>query len=66
MIHWVVWIVEGFSKDEYSSSASPKFITENSSGVADVLILESCGHMPHEEKPQEVIDVSRKFLCGIA
>jgi len=52
--------------DEYGSSAFPKFIVEKSGGPADILIIEGCGHMPHREKSQEVIDALRRFVHGIA
>lgn len=52
--------------DEYGSLAFPEFITENAGGRADMLIIENCGHMPHKEKPQEVISATRKFLSDIA
>ena len=52
--------------DEYGSTAFPKFIANNTSGPMEMLILEGCGHMPHKEKPQEVIDASRRFLGDIA
>lgn len=52
--------------DEYGSSAFPEFIAKNSGGPADMLIIESCGHMPHKEKPQEVIEATQKFLRHIS
>lgn len=52
--------------DEYGSTAFPEFIAKNSGGPADMLIIEECGHMPHKEKPQEVVDASRRFLRDIA
>ncbi|MGE4345613.1 MAG: alpha/beta fold hydrolase [Geoalkalibacter sp.] len=52
--------------DEYGSTEFPKFIANNSSGPGEMLIIESCGHMPHKEKPQEVIDALRRFLGGLS
>lgn len=51
--------------DEFGSLAFPEFIAKNSSGQADMLIIESCGHIPHKEKPQEVIDATRRFLRNL-
>lgn len=52
--------------DEYGSTAFPHFIENNSCGPAEMLIIESCGHMPHKEKPQEVIQASARFLGEVA
>jgi len=52
--------------DEYGSSAFPEFIAKNSGGQANMLIIDSCGHMPYKEKPEEVIGATVKFLSEIA
>lgn len=52
--------------DEYGSTAFPEFIAKNTAGTADMLIIEECGHVPHREKPQEVVDALRRFLREIA
>lgn len=51
-------------RDEYGSVAFPKFIAEKSAGPAELMIMPSCGHMPHKEKPQQVIDAAQRFLAG--
>jgi len=48
--------------DEYGSSAFPHFISENTAGEASMLLFKNCGHMPHKEKPQEVIGAVKTFL----
>ena len=52
--------------DEYGSLAFPKFISENTGGQADMLILKDCGHTPHKEKPEEVMIAVKQFLGNVA
>lgn len=51
--------------DEYGSSAFPEFITKNAGGQANMLVIDSCGHMPHKEKSEEVIGATVEFLSKI-
>jgi pimeloyl-ACP methyl ester carboxylesterase len=48
--------------DEYGSRAFPEFISGQTGGYGKSLILEDCGHMPHKEKPDEVIVAIKAFL----
>lgn len=48
--------------DEYGSTALAEYFYEKSGGVTDILILEDCGHMPHMEKTQIVINKVKDFL----
>ncbi|WP_299871356.1 alpha/beta fold hydrolase [uncultured Cocleimonas sp.] len=48
--------------DEYGSLAFPEFISENTSGQSDMLVLKDCGHTPHKEKPEEVFKAVKQFL----
>lgn len=50
--------------DEYGSSAFPRYITENVSGAAQCLIFDECGHIPHREKPSEVLYGIEEFLLN--
>jgi len=52
--------------DEYGSSAFPRFISERSGGTSEMLIIQNCGHMPHKEKPQDVIIAAQGFLDAIS
>ena len=56
-----VLVIHG-ENDEYGSFAFPKFISENAGGQTDMLLLKNCGHMPHKEKPQEVIGAITDFF----
>lgn len=64
-VHCPVLAIHG-ENDEYGSSAFPKFISENAGGKSGMLLMENCGHMPHNEKSQEVIGAVREFLSNIA
>lgn len=49
-------------RDEYGSNAFPEYIVENVSGESSMVILENCGHVPHKEKMEEVINHIKLFL----
>ena len=51
-------------KDEYGSNAFPEYIASKVSGPSKMIILENCGHVPHKEKMEEVINHTRLFLKG--
>lgn len=51
-------------KDEYGSNAFPEYIAGKVSGPSTMIILENCGHVPHKEKMEEVINRTRLFLKG--
>jgi len=48
-------------RDEYGSSAHPRFISERAGGVCSLALLQECGHVPHREKPDLVLDLLRDF-----
>jgi len=60
-VHCPVLAVHG-ELDEYGTSAFPHYITDNVSGVAQCLIIDDCGHIPHREKPSEVLHSINEFL----
>lgn len=49
-------------QDEYGSKAFPKFISGKVGGDSEMIILKDCGHIPHSEKRQEVLDHTRSFI----
>jgi pimeloyl-ACP methyl ester carboxylesterase len=51
-------------RDEYGSRAFPEFISGRAGGVSEMRIIKDCGHMPHKEKTDEVINAVREFLDG--
>jgi len=49
-------------RDEYGSNAFPEYIAKNVSGKSSIAIIDDCGHVPHKEKMDEVINHIKKFL----
>ena len=49
-------------KDEYGTVAFPQYISKNVSGDSENLILKDCGHMPHKEKPTEILNAIVNFF----
>lgn len=49
-------------QDEYGSMAFPEFICQRVAGAAQLFVLAGCGHVPHHERPVEVIDRVSLFL----
>ncbi len=50
-------------RDEYGSNAHPARIKVLAPKTASVVMLEDCGHLPHREKPELVIDAVTAFLA---
>lgn len=48
--------------DEYGSRAFPEFIARHAGAGARMRLLEGCGHMPHKEQPQLLLDELQQFL----
>src|SRR3984957_16906913 len=49
-------------RDEYGSSRHPERICTLPATPTRSLILEDCGHVPHREKPDQVLDAVKQFL----
>lgn len=49
-------------RDEYGSTAFADAICELAGGPAQKLILPDCGHLPHRDQPQTLVDAVRRFL----
>lgn len=52
-------------RDEYGSNAFPEYIAGNAAGESSMIIIKNCGHVPHKEKMDEVINHTRLFLNRI-
>ncbi|RYZ89599.1 MAG: alpha/beta hydrolase [Proteobacteria bacterium] len=48
--------------DEYGSSAFPQAIFDKVSGIAEILLIENCGHVPHREDPAKVLSALENFF----
>jgi len=51
--------------DEYGSVAHPERIGRLAGGPARVVVLEGCGHVPHREQPERVLDEVARFLAAV-
>ncbi len=53
-------------RDEYGSLAFPERITRlASSASAEMMIFEDCGHAPHRERPEAVLQAVTAFLAKV-
>ncbi|WP_372585770.1 alpha/beta fold hydrolase [Burkholderia vietnamiensis] len=43
------------AQDEYGSDAHPKRIAARVAGPSSWLLLDGCGHIPHRERPADVL-----------
>jgi pimeloyl-ACP methyl ester carboxylesterase len=48
--------------DEYGSLAFPQMLCRLAGGAARQVILERCGHVPHREYPEQVLERVVQFL----
>lgn len=60
-VHCPVLAIHGDS-DEFGSSAFPRRITQGVRGPARMEILNSCGHVPHRERGDDVLALVQHFL----
>lgn len=51
-------------RDEYGTPAHSHRITRLVQGPARAIVLEACGHVPHREKPEAVLDALTRFLTA--
>jgi pimeloyl-ACP methyl ester carboxylesterase len=49
-------------RDEYGSTAFPEYIVGNTAGESSMIMIENCGHVPHKEKMDEVINHTKSFI----
>lgn len=52
------------TEDEYGSTRHPQMIAELSAGPARAEILADTGHVPHRERPKQVLELVSGFLAG--
>jgi pimeloyl-ACP methyl ester carboxylesterase len=52
-------------RDEYGSRWHPERIAALAGGPSRVVVFEACGHLPHREKPDEVLRAVREFLDSL-
>lgn len=49
-------------QDEYGSEAFPQRIASGVHGPSQMILLKDCGHVPHRERPQEILRLTASFL----
>ena len=51
-------------RDEFGSSRFPEMLCSLAGGPAEKLIIPGCGHVPHREKPDVVLEALARFLSN--
>jgi pimeloyl-ACP methyl ester carboxylesterase len=52
--------------DRYGTLAQVEAIRGGSGGPVEVLTLKGCGHAPHAERPEEVLDAMARFVAALS
>lgn len=60
-IHTKVLVIHG-DRDEYGSVAFPQRIAAGVAGPSKLVIMKPCGHLPHAEYPEEVLNLVTDFI----
>jgi len=55
-----ILVIHG-DQDEYGSVAFPEFIRDHVAGPVEMHVLRGCGHVPHREQPERVLDLVTQF-----
>lgn len=63
-IHCPVLAIHG-DRDEYGSVAFPRRIAEGVGGAAETMVVPGCGHVPHRERVDAVLDRVVSFLGAV-
>ena len=56
-----VLVIHG-EDDEYGSVAFPEFIASKVAGISKMMVFKGCGHMPHMERTDDVVNAVKVFL----
>ncbi len=75
---FIYWNIEAFltkirvpvlalqgDKDNYGTSAQVESIVRNAGAGAEMKILSDCGHSPHRDRPDAVIQASKAFILNL-
>jgi pimeloyl-ACP methyl ester carboxylesterase len=52
-------------RDEYGSPQHPERIARLAQGPSRAVVLEGCGHVPHREQPERVLEEVARFLAAV-
>jgi pimeloyl-ACP methyl ester carboxylesterase len=53
-------------RDDYGTAEFPRHIARRVRGAAQIAILDDCGHVPHREKKEEVLQRIAGFLAALS
>jgi len=59
-----VLVIQG-EDDQYGTLAQVEAIQRGTRGPVQALMLQGCGHAPHAERPEEVLDVMARFIAAL-
>jgi pimeloyl-ACP methyl ester carboxylesterase len=59
-----VLVIQG-RDDDFGTLDQVDVIAANVSGPAETLVLDDCGHVPHREKPLEVLAAAARFIGNL-
>jgi pimeloyl-ACP methyl ester carboxylesterase len=54
-------VIQG-EQDQYGTMRQVRAIEDSSSGLVETLVLSDCGHSPHRDQPDAVLDAVSKFI----
>ena len=57
-------VIQG-REDQYGTKQQVEAIVSKSSGRAESVLLDNCGHSPHQEAPEIVLDIMSEFIGQI-
>jgi pimeloyl-ACP methyl ester carboxylesterase len=58
-------VIQG-EQDEYGTLAQVEAIARQAAGPVDTLVLPACGHSPHRDRPEAVLDAAITFLARVS
>jgi pimeloyl-ACP methyl ester carboxylesterase len=59
-----ILVIHG-DRDEYGTRAHPERIAALVPGSADLVLLDDCGHVPHRDRPDAVLEAVRTFVSSV-
>lgn len=63
-VHCPLLAIHG-ETDEYATIAQPKRFVDLAQGETELCLIEACGHFPHQEKQEQVLQSIQQFLKNI-
>ncbi len=60
-VHCPVLVIQG-RDDDFGTLEQVEAIVSGVGGPAETLVLDACGHIPHRERPRDVIEAAARFI----